>query len=261
MRRPLIAGNWKMNLVRHEAYALVEGIMQGSAPYGSVDTLICPPALYLEIAACMVKDSPLSVGAQNLFYEESGAYTGEISAPMLKSLGCSSVIIGHSERRTYFQESNGDINRKIKTSLKWGLTPIFCIGETLGQRTDGATFEVLNEQLIYGLQGIDGSSVSGMVIAYEPVWAIGTGMSAKSSQAEEVHSFIRDVVAQFSDGEAAQQVRIIYGGSVTPGNADELLSCGNVDGALVGGASLKTDSFCRIVQAAAALLERSAAPS
>lgn len=261
VRRTLIAGNWKMNLLREEAYALIGGILQESAPYTGVDTLICPPFLYLEIAVQMTKNAPLFVGAQNLFYEESGPFTGEISAAMLREVGCSHVIIGHSERRAYFRESNRELNRKISACLACGMTPILCIGETLEQRTTGATFETLNEQLTYGLQGIDGASVCTMVIAYEPVWAIGTGVSAESSQAEEVHRFIRDVIAKFTDEESAQALRIIYGGSVNSANAGELLSCDNVDGALVGGASLSLDSFCGIVRTADSLKKQSAAMS
>ena len=260
-RRTLIAGNWKMNLLREEAYALIGGILQESAPYTGVDTLICPPFLYLEIAVQMTKNAPLFVGAQNLFYEESGPFTGEISAAMLKAIGCSHVIIGHSERRAYFRESNREINRKISACLACRMTPLLCVGETLEQRTTGATFETLKEQLTYGLQGIDGASVCTMVIAYEPVWAIGTGVSAESSQAEEVHRFIRDVVAKFTDEESAQALRIIYGGSVNAANAGELLSCANVDGALIGGASLSFDSFYGIVRTADSLKNQSAALS
>jgi triosephosphate isomerase len=260
-RRTLIAGNWKMNLLREEAYALIGGVLQESAPYTGVDTLICPPSLYLEIAVQMTKDAPLFVGAQNLFYEASGSFTGEVSAAMLREIGCSHVIIGHSERRAYFRESNREINRKIKACHACGMAPILCVGETLEQRTTGATFETLNEQLTYGLQGIDGASVSTMVIAYEPVWAIGTGVSAESSQAEEVHRFIRDVIAKFTDEESARALRIIYGGSVNPANAGELLSCANVDGALIGGASLSLDSFCGIVRTADSIKYQSAALS
>jgi triosephosphate isomerase len=249
-RRTLIAGNWKMNLLRDEAYALMGGILQETTVYGGVDILICPPFIYLEIAVHMMKNAPLFVGAQNLYYEKGGPYTGEISAAMLKEIGCSYVIIGHSERRTLFHEGNREINRKLKACLDLGLIPILCIGETLVQRNSGKTFDTLREQLTYGLQGIAGSSVRALVIAYEPVWAIGTGISAESSQVEEVHVFIRDTVSNFADEESADAVRIIYGGSVNPANAHQLLSCPNVDGALVGGASLKLDAFCGIVGAA-----------
>ena len=250
MRRTLIAGNWKMNLMRDEAYTLMGGILQEIAPHDGVDILICPPFIYLEVAVHMMKNKPLFVGAQNLFHEKSGAYTGEISAAMLKEIGSSHVIIGHSERRAIFHESNQVINRKLRACLDCDMIPVLCIGETLEQRNSGAAFEILREQLTYGLQGIDGISVCTMVIAYEPVWAIGTGVSAESSQVEEMHGFIREHVAKFTDGETSQAIRIIYGGSVNTANAKELLACPNVDGALIGGASLKLDSFCGIVRSA-----------
>ena len=260
-RRKLIAGNWKMNLLRDDAYALMGGILQETAVHSGVDILICPPFVYLEIAVQMMKNAPLFVGAQNLFHEKSGPFTGEISAAMLKGIGCSHVIIGHSERRTLFHERNPEINRKVRVCLDCGMIPILCIGETLEQRNSGAAFETLIEQLTYGLQGIDGSSVRAMVIAYEPMWAIGTGVSAEISQVEEVHRFIRDVVAKFADGESSQAIRIIYGGSVNPANAQELLSCPNVDGALIGGASLRLDSFCGIVRTADSRVKQSVAIS
>jgi len=249
-RRTLIAGNWKMNLLRDEAYALVGEIMKETAAPGGVDILICPPSLYLEVAVQMLKNTNLLVGAQNLFHEQNGPFTGEVSAAMLKGIGCSHVIIGHSERRTLFNEQNPDINRKVKACLASDMIPVLCIGETLEQRNSGLTLDVLIEQLTYGLQGIDAGSVGSMVIAYEPVWAIGTGVSAGSSQVEELHSSIREVVARFTDADTSQTIRIIYGGSVNPANALDLLSRPNVDGALIGGASLKTESFCGIVQTA-----------
>jgi triosephosphate isomerase len=256
IRKKLIAGNWKMNLQRDDAYALMAGLRNEAESLGDEDVLICPPFPYLEIAVQMMKDRAVHVGAQNLYHAQNGPFTGEVSAPMLKSIGCSHAIIGHSERRTIFTECNTLINKKVASCLACGMIPILCVGETLDQRNRDQTFDVLSEQLTYGLQGIDGASLAATVIAYEPVWAIGTGVSAGIDQVEEVHGFIREVVARFSDGETAQTVRIIYGGSVNPTNALELLSCNNVDGALIGGASLKLDSFCGIVQASIASRER-----
>jgi len=259
LRRFLIAGNWKMNLVHNEAKALIDGIVQGaSSCTTAVDILICPPFPFLEGAVQMTQGTGIQVGAQNVHHEQSGAYTGEVSAPMLKSIQCTHVIIGHSERRAYFHEGNDLINAKVKTSLAWGLTPVLCIGESLEQRRAGATFSVLNEQLVYGLQGIDNDHVGRIVIAYEPVWAIGTGMSATSLQAEEAHRFIRGVIGTFSDNAVALNMRIIYGGSVNPDNAAQLLCQEDVDGALIGGASLKAESFCEIVGIAESIREKAA---
>jgi triosephosphate isomerase len=255
-RRALIAANWKMNPMRDEAYALMGGILKEVESHDSVDVLICPPSIYLEVAVQMMKDTPLFVGAQNLHHEESGPYTGEVSGAMLQSIGCSHVIVGHSERRTLFDECNAEINSKLKACLDCGMMPILCVGETHEQRSSGRAFDVLTEQLTYGLQGIDGSAVGNSVIAYEPVWAIGTGVSATSTQVEEVHQFIRDTIGRFTDEDTAQTIRIIYGGSVNPDNAPQLLSCPNVDGALIGGASLKLDAFCGIVRTAVSLSQQ-----
>jgi triosephosphate isomerase len=253
VRTPLIAGNWKMNLVHDEAKALTEGVVHGTASYRGVEIVICPPFPFLDGAVRMTQGGSVGVGAQNLHCAEKGAFTGEVSAPMLLSIGCSYVLVGHSERRALFHESNEDINRKIAASLRWGLKPILCIGETLRQRRSEDALRVLNEQLIYGLQGLENARVARLVIAYEPVWAIGTGMSANSGQVQEAHRFIRETIASFSDAEVARSLRIIYGGSVKPDNAAELLAQDDVDGALIGGTSLRADSFCEIVRLAATI--------
>jgi triosephosphate isomerase len=250
MRRMIISGNWKMNMERQEALELVESILHGVDGIACTDIVICPPFLYLEHAARSTTGTRVRVGAQNLFYRVRGAFTGEISAPMLKSVGCSYVIIGHSERRSYFHETDMEINQKVRKSLEYGLVPILCIGETLEERKQGRTFEVLNRQLVYGLEGIEEEQIENMIIAYEPVWAIGTGISARGEQAEETHCRVRSILCDFTGKGVSEKVRIIYGGSVTPENADELLSQEDIDGGLIGGASLKAETFCRIVSVA-----------
>lgn len=239
-----------MNTLREEAQSLVKGVLNCSESYEGVDVVVCPPYPFLEGIVEMAKGRSLGIGAQNLFYEPSGAYTGEVSAPMLADLGVRWVIIGHSERRSYFGETDTTINRKIKVSLEHDLVPIVCFGETLQQRKEGKTFKVLNKQVVYGLEGIDDIDIKRIVIAYEPVWAIGTGMSATSEQANETQGFIRDVVAKFAGKREANTLRILYGGSVSPKNAMSLLKQKNIDGALVGGASLKAESFCDIIRIA-----------
>ena len=253
MRRFFIAGNWKMNKAKDEACGLVEGILAGIEGCPHVDIAVCPPFTFLDTAAQKAVNTPLMIGAQNVYYRESGAYTGEISPPMLKSVGCGYVIIGHSERRIYFKETDSEINRKVHMCLKNGLIPILCVGETIGQKNDGRTFDVLNSQVIYGLEGIDDHLVRNIIIAYEPVWAIGTGVTASGDQVEEIHRFIRNTIREFACDEVSADVRIIYGGSVNSGNAVDLLARDNVDGALVGGASLKAGPFCEIVKIAESL--------
>lgn len=250
MRRMIISGNWKMNTEKQEAQNLIEAILHGVDGIAFTDIVICPPFLYLEQAARSITGTRVRVGAQNLFYRARGAFTGEISAPMLKSVGCTHVIIGHSERRSYFHETDMEINQKVRKSLEHGLIPILCIGETLEENKAGHTFEVLNRQLIYGLEGIDDEQIENMIVAYEPVWAIGTGISARGEQAQETHRYVRNILRDFTGEGVSEKVRIIYGGSVTPENADELLSQEDIDGALIGGASLKAETFCRIVSIA-----------
>ncbi|MFW6181211.1 MAG: triose-phosphate isomerase [Spirochaetota bacterium] len=253
MRRYVVSGNWKMNKTREEAVQLISDVTQRAGDFSRIDVVIFPPYPFLETAARMAGESGIRVGAQDVSAREAGAYTGEVSAAMLRSVGCTHVIIGHSERRAYHQEDDSLINAKIQITLGHGLAPVLCVGETLEQRRSGRTGEVLNAQLVYGLQGIDGDLIGGMVIAYEPVWAIGTGMSASGEQAEEAHRFIRDTVERFAGDRVAGELRIIYGGSVTAVNAPELLAAPNIDGVLVGGASLKAGSFCGIAGAAAGL--------
>ena len=249
-KRALVVGNWKMNGSYEEADALIDTTVACAGSHSDVDIVVCPPFTLLYSAVRRTQKTSVSVGAQNVFYERKGAYTGEISPVMLKEIGCEWVIVGHSERRTYFGETDSTINRKLRTCHIHGLVPILCVGESLDQRKSGRTFEVLNSQIVYGLEGIDGGEIQKTVIAYEPVWAIGTGISATEQQAEEVHRFIRSVIERFAGPKASETVRIGYGGSVSPKNAGRLLREDNIDGALVGGASLVAESFCEIVGSA-----------
>jgi triosephosphate isomerase len=253
VRRTIIAGNWKMHLVKQEADALINGILAGVESTGRTEVVLFPPFVYLEAAIRKTAGTRLGVGAQNIHDREQGAFTGEISAPMLKSIGCSHVIIGHSERRRYSSETDMDVNRKMKISLQQSLTPVLCIGETLEQKKGGQAAELLNRQLVYGLMGIDEERIGQAIIAYEPVWAIGTGVSATAGQLSETFARIRGILRDFAGERVSEHVRILYGGSVTPGNAPALLSLDDVDGFLVGGASLEAGSFRAIVQAAESL--------
>lgn len=247
MRKKIIAGNWKMNLNLSESIALISGIKNGLVNQQlNCELVICPPFTSLETASVLIKDSAIKLGGQNMYYEENGAFTAEISASMLKSVGCQYVILGHSERRTIFGETNKLINKKIKKALTSQLTPIFCIGETLEERESGFTFDVVKKQVVEGLSEINSEDAQKIVIAYEPVWAIGTGKTASKEQAEEVHAFIRSLLCELYSNEVAEEITIQYGGSVKPDNAVELLSQPNIDGALVGGACLKADSFVAI---------------
>jgi len=217
-------------------------------PDDRVEIIICPTFVNLHAAAGIIKGSNIKLGAQNLYPKQEGAYTGEISPLMLRSVGCSYVIIGHSERRQYFNETNEFINEKVKSAIEYGLLPIMCVGEKLEEREKGLTFDVVKDHVVNGLKGISKEKVLHVVIAYEPVWAIGTGKTATPQQAEEVHKFIRKLLAEMYDEQTAQAIRIQYGGSVKPENIKELMACENIDGALVGGASLKADSFEQIVK-------------
>lgn len=249
MRKKIIAGNWKMNLNLTDSISLISELKNIlNKDKVNCDVIICPPFTSLEAAATLIKDSEIKLGAQNLYFEESGAYTGEISASMLKSVGCEFVIIGHSERRTIFKETDEMINKKIAKALSGGLKPIFCIGETLDERENGITFNVIEKQVVEGLKNISENDLRNMVIAYEPVWAIGTGKNATPQQAEEVHAFIRNMLKKIYSNFAAEAMIIQYGGSVKPDNAKELLSQPDIDGALVGGACLKADSFIGIIK-------------
>jgi len=247
MRRPFIAGNWKMNLDRASAVALAEGLAKQAEAVDDVDLAVCPPSVYLDAVGKAVAGSKVALGAQNMYHEAEGAFTGEISAAMLNDLGCRYVILGHSERRHVLGETDADINKKVHVALAGGLTPIVCVGELLEEREAGKTLEVIRTQFDGSLAGLSGDQVARLVIAYEPVWAIGTGKVATPEQAEEVHLDLRKIIADRYNEEVAQAVRIQYGGSVKPDNAAELLQQPNIDGALVGGASLKVDSFMGIV--------------
>lgn len=248
MRRPFIAGNWKMNLNRVESVDLAKAVAQGDC--GGVEVAVCPPFVYLEAVVQTVEGSAVGVGAQNMYHEQSGAFTGEVSGPMLVDNGCRYVILGHSERRNVLGERNEDVNVKLRAALESGLSPIVCVGELLEQREAGQTREVVEEQFVGSYAGLTADEVARTVIAYEPVWAIGTGKVATPEQAEEVHSALRKIIETRYNSEVAQSVRIQYGGSVKPDNAAQLLAQPNIDGALVGGASLDADSFMAIVAAA-----------
>lgn len=250
MRKKVIAGNWKMNMNLNESVSLISDFKKIYSPIENTDIIVCPPFTSLETINALIRDNQISLGAQNMYFENSGAFTGEISASMLKSVGCQYVIIGHSERRTIFGETNETINKKIKVALEAGLIPIFCIGETLEERENNITFEIIENQLSIGLMDIDENAMKNIIVAYEPVWAIGTGKTASPGQAQEVHNFIRNWIKTNYSDDTAQSVIIQYGGSVKPENAKELLNKPDIDGALVGGACLNPDSFNKIIQAA-----------
>ena len=249
MRRPFIAGNWKMNLNRGESVALAQGIAQ-AGDFGDVDVAVCPPFLYLEAVHGVIQGTPIQLGAQNVSNRSNGAFTGEISATMLADIGCRCVIVGHSERRQFFGDTDDWVFEKTRAALGQGLTPIVCVGETLEQRTAGQTRDVISAQFHGSLGGLSQDQMSKVVVAYEPVWAIGTGAVATPEQAEEVHADLRRLIENRYNAQIAAAVRIQYGGSVKPDNAAELLRQPNIDGALVGGASLKADSFLAIIAAA-----------
>jgi triosephosphate isomerase len=251
MRKKVIAGNWKMNNDLKESEKLIvalKNLLQKEKP--TCDVIICPPFTSLSEASKLTTESVIKLGAQNMHFEEGGAYTGEISSSMLKSAGCEYVILGHSERRNIFGESDEIINKKIKKALAAGLKPIFCVGELLEERENGSTNDVVKRQVLTGLDGISADGMKNIIIAYEPVWAIGTGKTATPAQAQEVHEFIRDLIEVDYSFEIAKEIIIQYGGSVKPDNAKVLLSQKDIDGALVGGACLKADSFWGIIKSA-----------
>ena len=252
MRKPFVAGNWKMNTDRCSSVKLAEMIAAGSRGVTgkSVDVAILPPFVYLQAVIETCKVGSAAVGAQDLYFEADGAYTGEISVSMLKDIGCIYVLCGHSERRNVIGEGDDLINKKVHAAVLGGLLPILCVGELLEQRQANQTFEVVSSQIKKGLADLSTEKVSAVTVAYEPVWAIGTGLTATPKQAQEVHAMIRGLVGQLYDGEVAEQIRILYGGSVKPDNAAELMSEQDIDGSLVGGASLKADDFLAIVNAA-----------
>ena len=249
MRRPIVAGNWKMNLLVGDALSLVEELKRLLADAPDVEIVICPPYTALYPVGQAIEGSAIALGGQDCYLVEKGAYTGEISPYMLKDAGCTWTIVGHSERRRHFNETDEFLNSKLKFALSSGLKVIFCVGETLEERENGEMDEVLRRQVGKGLGGLDEADFERLVIAYEPVWAIGTGLTASPDQAEEAHGFVRALVREQFDESVSDGLRIQYGGSVKPENVDELMEKENVDGALVGGASLKPDSFAAIVKA------------
>ena len=251
MRRPILAGNWKMNKTVQEAIALVHEMKAGLEVVETIDRVLCPPFVAVSSVSEMLKDSQIAVGAQNMYWENQGAFTGEISPLMLKDI-CEYVIIGHSERRQYFGETDETVNKKVKAALSHGLKPIVCVGENLEQNEAGQTHTLISGQVRLGLEGLTASQVSGLVIAYEPIWAIGTGRAATPEIAGEViGTSIRKVIAELYDAATAEAVRVQYGGSVTSANIAEFMAHPDVDGGLVGGASLKPAEFVSIVELSA----------
>ena len=250
MRRKIIAGNWKMNNDLKETQNLISKLSSGLPGDINCDVIVCPPFTSLSEANSLLKDTRIKLGAQNMYFETSGAYTGEISADMLKSVGCEYVILGHSERRNIFGETDELINKKIKKAISGGLKAIFCVGELLEERESGVMEEVIERQVDGGLNGIAPDEMSKVIIAYEPVWAIGTGKTASPQQAQEVHALIRKLINEKYGEAISDNIVIQYGGSVKPDNAKELLSQKDIDGALVGGACLKAESFIGIIQGA-----------
>lgn len=248
MRRRIIAGNWKMNTTVAEAISLAEAITNEHHNH-HVDVVLCPPFTNLYAVHSVIKDTPVALGAQNLHWEEKGAFTGEVAASMLRSVGCQFVIIGHSERRQFFGETDETVNKKIKKALEHQLTPIVCVGELLEERESRQTEAVVEKQVRGAFSGLVKHEALKLVIAYEPVWAIGTGRVATPEQAQQVHKFVRDLLAALYDRETAETIRIQYGGSMKAENAAELLAQPDIDGGLIGGASLKADSFLGIVNA------------
>ncbi|PPD58951.1 triose-phosphate isomerase [Dehalogenimonas etheniformans] len=241
-----IAGNWKMNTTLNEAVDLVNKIRSGAADFGRVETIVCPPFISLSKVKELLEGTSIQLGAQDVFYEEKGAFTGEISPGMLSSL-CRYVIIGHSERRTYFHETDDVVNRKVKAAIRHGLKPIMCVGENLDEKDAGATESIINRQISLGLSGIESAD---LLIAYEPIWAIGTGRAATSAYANQVMNYIRELLCKILHTGKALRIPLLYGGSVNAENITDLLSQNDIDGALVGGASLKPDQFLSIIRQA-----------
>lgn len=256
MRRTLIAGNWKMNLNRAQATQLADDLV-AAVQADSCDVLVCPSTIYLDAVGQCVKNSKIQLGAQDVYFESNGAFTGETSVDMLTDVGCSHVILGHSERRNVIGESDSLINQKVKAVLAANLQAVLCVGELLEEREAGKTLEVVKAQFEQSLAGITEQQMSQVVLAYEPVWAIGTGKTATPEQAQEVHANLRQLISETYSEATASRVQILYGGSVKPANAAELMSQKDIDGALVGGASLKSDSFGQIIQAAQSVVAAS----
>jgi triosephosphate isomerase (TIM) len=249
LRKPIIAANWKMNKTLSEASSFVQE-MKGLLPSADkVDAVICAPALFLDALVDNTRELDVEIGGQNMYWEESGAFTGEVSPVMLSDMGVKYIIIGHSERRTLFGETNEDVNKKVHAAFAHNLTPIICVGETLEERESGKTNKLVKQQVTEAFKGITADQAKTAVIAYEPIWAIGTGKTASSQDANEVCAFIRNTITELFDQSVADAIRIQYGGSVKPGNIKELLAESDIDGALVGGASLESTSFLQLLEA------------
>jgi len=253
MHRIVIAGNWKMYKTNSEALELVEQLNQKTKEISKTGMIVFPPFTSLLPVADYLKDTRIKVGAQNVYWEKQGAYTGEISTEMIKNTGSLFVLVGHSERRQYFNETDETVNKKVKAVLEVGLKPIVCVGETLEQREEGVTKELIGKQIELAFKGLNVQEMSNIIIAYEPIWAIGTGKTATPDQAQDVHAFIREELGIIFGNELAEQQIIQYGGSVKPGNAEELLKQPDINGALVGGACLDADSFAGIIRVAESL--------
>lgn len=252
MRKTIIAGNWKMYKTVNEAIELANGLKRDFFKLDTqgIDIVICPVFTALSEVYEVISDSDIQLGAQDVYWQDEGAFTGEVSCKMLKDVGCRFVIIGHSERRQYFCETNESVNKKLKSALACGLTPIICVGETMDERERNETFKVIDDHVINGLKGIGNDDIVKVVLAYEPVWAIGTGKTATPEQAEEAQKYIRNLLEKLYNKEIAEGIRIQYGGSVKPENITELMMQPDIDGALVGGASLKAESFSEIIKKA-----------
>jgi len=248
LRRPLIAGNWKMFKTGPEAVETADRLANLLSTPIDVDVMIAPPFTALSTVSDILKKTRISLGAQNIFWEEEGAYTGEVSASMLVSAGCRYVIVGHSERRQYFGETDDTVNKKIMAAVKNNLIPVMCIGESETERESQETFSVLDRQVQEGLKGFSADEMETLVVAYEPVWAIGTGKTATADQAQEVHQFLRMILEKKFGNKLAKSIRILYGGSVKPDNITELMTMPDIDGALIGGASLDPETFSKIAK-------------
>jgi len=249
-RKPIVAGNWKMNKTVAEALALTADVIREVAACKGVDVVLCPPFTALSAVSQVISGTSIELGAQNMHHEKSGAFTGEVSVEMLRELYCHYVILGHSERRALFGETDDLINRKMKAALAGNLKPILCVGETIQQRQEGQTETVLKTQVVGGLKDLSREHMAGVVVAYEPVWAIGTGVTASPAQVQDAHRYIRGLIKDLTDEKMAQSIRIQYGGSVKPANAKELFELPDIDGGLIGGAALEAGSFMAIVKAA-----------
>ncbi len=252
MRKPFVAGNWKMNSDSLSSVSLAKTVANGVMELAGerVDVAVIPPFVYISAVVGTLSTTHIAVGAQDVYFEREGAFTGEISSSMLKDIGCSYVLCGHSERRHIIKEDDELVNKKVSAAISGGLLPILCVGELIGQRKAGETEQVVSNQLRKGLEGLSAEKFSAVTLAYEPVWAIGTGLTATPQQAQQVQSMMRKLLADMFDGQLADEIRILYGGSVKPDNASELMSQLDVDGLLVGGASLKAEDFIAIIKTA-----------